>query len=113
MAETLEIPAYPEIPVAEHPAGIEMVEWIFTNDKTNEYPKLLFHGLMQGAFANKLGIMQTKNSFTGEVDTLIVGIELVDGKFDVAPNCHPLAKILTAEEILAYVSSPDGSGNFS
>lgn len=114
MAETEDsnvVPLFPEVPEAEHPAGVEMVEWIFTNDKTNEYTKLLFHGLMQGAFSNKLGIMQAKRKDSDKVETLIVGVELVDGRYDVAPNCYPLAKVLTEEELNAYVT-PDGNGGY-
>lgn len=111
MAETDNVvPLIPEINEAEHPAGIEMVEWVFTNDKTNEYPRMLFHGLYQGAFANKLGIIQTKAAETDEVHTLICGIELVPDQ--AFPNIYPLAKVLTAEELDRYKQFPDGNGNY-
>lgn len=99
-----EVPAIAE---AEHPAGIEMTEWIFTNDKTNEAIRQLFHGFYNGAFANKIGLMHAYNSETENVETIIVGVE--NGEDGV--KLFPLAKVLDGEEIAVY-KAPDGNGGY-
>lgn len=92
---------------AEHPGGIEMQEWCFTNDKTNPAIRQLFHLLHESVFRNKLGIMHAKLKGKDEVHTLIVGVEMVDGQ----ALTFPLAKILLPEEQDEYMA-PDGEGNF-
>lgn len=92
---------------AVHPAGIEMYEYAFTNDKTNPLFLKLFHMLTNAAFANKLGVMHAKNTETDTVQTLIVGVEhTADGI-----TTWPLAKILTEEEQGIYLA-PDGEGGW-
>lgn len=102
-----DVPVIPEVVEAEHPAGIEMSEWVFTNDKTNKAIRDLFHVLYNGAFANKLGLMHALHEESGEVHTVIVGIE----QSEEGIKMFPLAKVLGNEELQAY-KAPDGNGNY-
>lgn len=96
-----------EVKEAEHPTGIEMDEWVFTNDKTNPAVRNLFHMFYESVFRNKLGIMHALDPETELVSTLIVGVEVTpDGVIT-----WPLAKILTEDEQVKY-KSPDGQGNY-
>lgn len=84
-----------------------MVEWTFSNDKSNQAIRQLFHLLYDGVFKNKIGVMHSLNRDTNLVETLIVGIDATDG--NVA--AWPIAKLLTEEEQGKY-ASPDGNGSF-
>lgn len=91
----------------ELPDGIEMEEYVFTNQKDNPMVRQLFHMLMDSAFKNKLGIMHAKVKDKDEVHTLIVGVEMTpDG-----PITWPIAKILTEDQQEVYLA-PDGQGNY-
>ena len=96
-----------EVKEAEHPTGLEMTEWAFTNDLTNPAIRNLFHMLHQAAFVNKLGVMHALHKPTGTVQSLIVGVEVTDN----GVLTWPLAKILTETEQTEYLA-PDGNGNF-
>ena len=62
----------------------------------------------QGAFDNTIGIMDSFNLTTEEVETILVGVQADEnGK----PVCFPLAKLLKAEEVPQYLS-PDGKGGY-
>lgn len=95
------------IPEAEHPAGVEMYEYAFTNDKSNPLFLKLFHMLHNAAFANKLGVMHCKNTETDTIQTLIVGVDHTEDGI----TTWPLAKILTEEEQGIYLA-PDGEGGY-
>lgn len=97
-----------EFPVAEHPDGMEMQEYIYTNDPANPMIGRLFHFIYDAAFKNKLGVMHALNPETKKVHTLLVGVEQ-DGEGNIM--CLPLAKILTAEEQDMYCA-PDGVGGY-
>jgi hypothetical protein len=106
-AKALEAITSGEVQEAIHPDGLEMQEWVFTNDKTNPAPRQLFHMLHDGAFKNRLGIMHCKVRDKDEIHTLIVGVEVNEqGAF-----AFPIAKLLTQEEQGNYLA-PDGNGNF-
>lgn len=92
---------------ADHPEGIVMEEWTFTNDKTNPAIRQMFHLLHQSAFKNKLGVMHAKLKDKDEVHTLIVGVEVVEGEV----LTFPIAKVLTEAEQNNYVA-PDGNGGW-
>lgn len=94
--------------MAEKLGDVQFAEWIFTNDKTNPYPRQLLHMLYDGALTNKLGIMHAKDSSTGEQVALIVGI-IRDEEGNV--NCFPLAKFLDGAEVPQYLA-PDGNGGW-
>lgn len=96
-----------QIVEAQHPEGIEMVEWIFTNDKTNPAIRQLFHMFHTGAFANKIGLMHAKLKDSDEVHTVICGVH-VDGDNVLA---FPLAKVLTTDEQDEYLA-PTGDGSY-
>lgn len=104
--EALEL-ASQEVVEAQHPDGKEMVEWVFTNDKTNPHIRQLFHLFMNSAFVNKVGLMHAKVKDENEIHTIIVGVEQTpDGL-----ATWPIAKVLTEEEQARY-QAPDGEGNF-
>lgn len=104
------IELFPEgnVQESEHPAGIEMQEWCFTNDKTNPAIRQLFHVLHESVFKNKLGVMHAKFKGKPEVHTLIVGVEVLPTGEVLT---FPLAKLLTADEQDSYMA-PDGEGNY-
>lgn len=101
------VPLFPEIELAEHPAGIEMTEWAFSNDKTNQHIQHLFHMLYNATFRNKIGVMHALHAETNEVHTLIVGVEATDEGIIT----WPLARVLTEEEQGKY-KAPTGQGDF-
>lgn len=106
------IPLFPEIPEAEHPEGIELEEWVFTNDKTNPALPSLFHMLYDSTYKNKLGVMHALSKSDNKIHTLIVGVELIPhGNGEAQIACWPIAKLLTEEEQGDYLT-PDGHGNF-
>lgn len=98
------IPIVPDIPKAEHPKGIEMTEWVFTDDDKNPAPFMLFHAFYDGVFANKIGIMQATHKDSGNKAMLIVGVEVTDE----GTALYPLARILESEEVLKY-EGPSGT----
>ncbi len=99
MTEEIQLPQAPEV---------EMIEYIFTNDETNPMPKQLLHLLYDSVFKNLVGIMHAKHKTTGEIHTVLVGLEGTD---DGQVNTYPLARILTLEEQGEYLA-PDGKGGY-
>lgn len=87
---------------------VELVEYVFTNDHTNPYPQQILHLLYDSVFKNLVGIMQAKHRTTGDVHTLLVGLE----KAEDGINTYPLARILSLDEQSEYLA-PDGKGGFS
>lgn len=105
-SNVIQFPSKEEL--AKRLEGIEMTEWIFTNDKENPYPQAILHAFYDGIVKNKVGIMHAKLADKDEVHTLLVGIEVTEGG-DV--GCYPLARILTQEEQAQYIA-PDGEGGW-
>lgn len=101
------IPVVPEIEKAEHPGGIEMTEWIFTDDPKNPAPYMLFHAFYDGVFSNKIGVMQSVHKETGEKAMLIVGVEILPEGTAV----YPLARILETDEVAMYKESTVDESN--
>lgn len=93
---------------AEHPGGIQMSEWCFTNDKTNPHIRQLFHMFYNSVFANKLGLMHARVKGTDEVHTILVGIEVLP---DGGVITYPLARLLAPEEQTVY-EAPTGNGDY-
>lgn len=85
----------------------QLIEFIFTNDKTNPAPRQLLHVFYDGVLKNRVGIMHAKHKATGHIHTVLVGVQ-VDGK-DVA--CFPMARVLTKDEQDEYLA-PDGNGGY-
>lgn len=97
-----------EFPKVEHPEAREVVEWLFTNDKTNPAIVNIFRIFHQVSYMNSLGVMHAKDKETGEISTLLVGVDVQpDGQI----NTWPLAKVLTPQEQSNYLS-PDGDGGW-
>lgn len=94
---------------AEHPGGIEMSEWCFTNDKTNPHIRQLFHMFYNSVFANKLGIMHARVKGTEDVHTIIVGVEVLPEGAGVIT--YPLARLLGPDEQNQY-EAPTGDGDY-
>lgn len=90
--------------------GQEAVLFTFTNDKSAENMGLL-QGLLKMAYhtvlTNRLGIMQAKNSETGELEVILVGVEQNGDDL----NCYPLFSPMRAEDVAKYLA-PDGQGSF-
>lgn len=92
----------------EHPGGLEMNEWVFTNDKTNPHIRQQFHALMDAAFANVLGVMHAKDKDTGDIHTLLV---MVESRGEEGVVTYPMAQLLKMEDMDRYLA-PDGSGGY-
>lgn len=106
-AEAAAAIAQGQIEEAVHPEGIEMVEWCFTNDKSNPAIRQIFHMFHTGAFANKIGVMHAKVRDKDEIHTVICGVQ-IDGDQVLA---FPIAKLLTQEEQDQYLA-PTGDGSY-
>lgn len=98
-----------EFPQPQASDEVELVEYIFTNDQTNPYPQQILHLVYESVFKNLVGIMQAKHKSSGDIHTLLVGLEKADGG---SINTYPLARILSLEEQNEYLA-PDGKGGFS
>lgn len=82
----------------------------FSNDKTEEHLNVL-RGLLKMVYhtvlRNKLAIMEARNDATGEIETVLVGVQ----QNGDAISCYPLFKPITDVEAAMY-SAPDGNGGF-
>lgn len=108
--EDLMAAAHADIEEAEHPGGIEMTEWAFSNDKTNKHILQMFHMFYNAVFANKLGVMHARVKGTeDEIHTILVGIEVRE---DGSVVTYPLAKVFDAAEQSKY-EAPTGDGNYT
>ena len=80
----------------------------FTTAAASHYLDSILAMLYQRDFDNTIGIMDSFNLDTDEVETILVGVQADEnGK----PVCFPLAKLLKAEEVPQYLS-PDGKGGY-
>ena len=83
----------------------------FTNNK-DEHNLGLLQGLLKmvihTCFTNRLACMEAKNSETGEVELILVG---VDHGTDGSLNCYPLFTPIKAEDVSKYLA-PDGQGGW-
>ena len=83
---------------------------VFTNDKSKEnlqFCEGLLKVVYHSAFTGKLGLMQSKNSETGEVDNIIVAVT----EDENGVNCYPLFAPIKAEDVGKY-QAPDGKGEY-
>lgn len=104
--ELLEI-AQGEVQEAQPSEGVAMTEWIFANEK-NPALRQLFHSMYAGVFQNRLGLAHCKNSETGELETLIVGINPTE---ENGVQLFPLAVIIDESKVGNWLS-PDGNGGY-
>jgi len=82
----------------------------FTNDKSDEHLGIL-KGLLKmyyhATLTNRIGIMEARNSETGEVEVVLVGVDQSGDSI----AAYPLAVTITAEEVSKY-QAPDGKGGW-
>lgn len=94
-----------------HPPDEEqgLIAYMFTNDRT-QLPKFqkLLDLYYQGVFTNSVGIMEAKHKITGELETLLVGVEHLEDGNTVT---YPLARILSPDEAALFVG-PDCEGGW-
>lgn len=86
--------------------GVQMTEWVFANQQ-NPALRQLFHSLYQGVFQNRIGLAHCKNSETGELETLIVGVNQIES----GAQLFPLAVVIEEADVNKWLS-PDGKGGF-
>lgn len=80
----------------------------FTNQAESSHLDDLLAMFYRGVFGNSIGIMTAMNEHTKQEEVLLVGVVLDDeGK----PDCFPIAKALSSEEVKLY-SAPDGKGGY-
>lgn len=99
-----------QIAKAVPPEELEVItkdELVFTNDKSDQMIRQMFHMLYQMTYDNSLGLMHALNTETEKVETLIVGVNRTEDGY----ACFPIAKVLTDSEQGKY-KSPDGAGNY-
>lgn len=80
---------------------------IFTNDKQNPFAVKQLEMIYQAMLGSRIGLMHAKNTLTNKIETLLVGVDHVDGGI----NTYPLAKLLTEEDMNIYLP-PDGEGGY-
>jgi hypothetical protein len=84
------------------------IAYLFTNNKDSAF---LLHQLLEmfhrGVLENTIGLMEAKNTETGAIERLIVGVAH-DGEDTFT---YPLARLLEPEEAGKYVG-PDGQGGY-
>lgn|SRR5690606_29999045 len=94
----------------ENQEGQEAVLFTFTNDKSERnlgelqgLLKMVYHTVL----TNRLGIMHAKNTETGEVEIVLVGITQNGDNI----SCYPMFAPLRAEDVAKY-AAPDGKGGW-
>jgi len=96
-----------KIEEAQPAEGINMTQWVFANEQ-NPGLVQLFHSLYQGVFSNKLGLAHCKNVKTGNLDTLIVGVNPTE---EGSVQLFPLAVVIEEADVMNW-HSPDGAGGY-
>lgn len=79
---------------------------VFSNDP-NPIKYNMLEMFCRGALTGTLGLMDAMNTETNEVETILVGISLEDGK----QVTYPLATLINAEASGKYLA-PDGKGGY-
>lgn len=98
----------PDVSPVTSPEGVELDEWVFTNDKTNPGIRHLYRMFYHSVFDNKIGLMHAKIKGSDTVVTLIVGVDYTpEGELVT----WPIAKVLTEEEQNNF-AAPDGHGGY-
>jgi hypothetical protein len=85
--------------------------YVFSNDMKEEGTVNLLQMFYRGAHENTIGIMRAKNLETGEIESLLVGLDIPKPGSGESTRTYPLAKILPPDEALKY-RSPDGVGGY-
>lgn len=90
--------------------ALELIPYTFSNkpEDNRQYLEALLVMFYEGAFHNRLGVMEAFDLTTNEETTILVGVEAdEDGK----PVCYPVARCLKAEEVKNFLA-PDGKGGY-
>jgi hypothetical protein len=80
---------------------------VFTNDKQNPLAIKQLEMFYQATLGSRIGLMHAKNTATGKIDTLLVGVDYAED----GVNTYPLAKLLGEEDMNVYLP-PDGEGGY-
>lgn len=86
---------------------VEINLHVFTNDQSEPGNVPMLQMFYRGAHTNSIGLMRAKNVATGEIESILVGIEPGEG----GDAIWPLAKILNPSEGALY-RMPDGKGGY-
>lgn len=81
--------------------------YIFSNDPNEQGTMQILQMFYRGAFENTIGIMRAKNTTTGKIESILVGVEISPE----GTKTYPLAKVYDPSDVLTLVS-PDGKGGF-
>lgn len=86
-----------------------VIAYMFSNDRKNGAKRLqpFLDMFYSGVYQNTIGVMEAKNSETGEVELVLVGLQHV-GEDTLT---FPIAKILDHSTSQVYLS-PDGKGGW-
>lgn len=86
----------------------EVTLFKFSNRPTSPYLDSLLAMFYSAASNNQIGIMEGWDLNTNKESLILVGIEMDEnGK----PDCYPIAKCLSAEEVSNFLA-PDGQGGY-
>ena len=85
-------------------ASVDIGLIVFSNDITEQGTVELLKMFYKGAFENTIGIARCKNSKTGNIESVLVGVD-PEGGF------YPLAKVLDPADV-AVLQAPDGKGGY-
>lgn len=85
--------------------------YVFSNDMKEEGTVNLLQMFYRGAHENSIGIMRAKNSETGEIESILVGLDIPAPGSGGSTKTYPLAKILDPKEA-AKLRAPDGVGGY-
>lgn len=80
---------------------------VYTNEPT-KFKYDLLEMFYKGTYEGTIGLMDAFNKETKEVELVLVGIAVEDGK----QVTYPLARLLKPEEVKKYLA-PDGIGGYS
>ena len=89
-------------------SGFSPVLYQFTNSGVNPNLDSVLAMFYEGILSNRIGIMESHNLDSGNVELILVGVEADEND---KPVCYPLCKILRSEDVSRYLA-PDGKGGF-
>lgn len=91
----------------DHEVEVEVHMLIIANDPNEQGNVQLFQMFYSGVFSNTIGVMRAKDKSTGNIESLLVGVEASEE----GPKFYPLARVLAPDEVSNYLS-PDGKGGY-
>lgn len=78
---------------------------VYTNDLNEPGTIEILKMFYKGALENTIGIARCKNSVTGKIESILVGVSPDEGGF------YPLARVLDPQDA-AILQPPDGKGGY-